>query len=461
VIERFRDEIGDWRVCILTPFGARVHAPWALAVQHILSQRAGFEVQTSYTDDGIVLRFADVDELPAAALLIPDPEELVEVVTSELAQSALFAGRFRENAARALLLARPGPQRNPLWAQRLKARDLLAVVRKYPSFPIVIETYREILGEVFDLPSLEDLLTRIRSREIEVHDVETRGASPFARSLVFARVAEHVYEQDAPLAERRASALNLDRGLLQSLLGQGELRELIDADVLATLVAQLQGLADDRHARDPDELHDLLRRVGDLDLAEVGGRCAGDPEPWLATLTAQWRALAIDLAGARRWIAAEDAALYQDALGTEIPPGVPDRFRASTEDPLPALLRRFARTRGPFVSADVATRYRLPAAQCEALLRSMESAGVLVRGALTPGGVGEEWCDAEVWRQLKRRTLAKLRNEIAPVDAATFARFSMAWHGIGERRAGPRRLEEALVQLEGLPLPWSMHTASP
>jgi ATP-dependent Lhr-like helicase len=467
VIERFRDELGDWRVCILTPFGSRLHAPWALAVQQVLSHRAGFEVQVSWSDDGITLRFADADELPPAALLIPDPDELAELVTAELAQSALFASRFRENAARALLLARSGPQRNPLWAQRLKARDLLAVVRRYPDFPIVIETYREILGEVFDLPGLEDLLRRIRGREVQVHDAETRGASPFARSLVFAQVAEHVYESDAPLAERRASALVLDRRLLAGLLGQSEMRELIDADVLATLVAQLQGTASDRRARDADELHDLLRRLGDLAVDEIHARCEGGEqsgpeatstglaEEWLAKLAAQWRAIETRIAGATRWIAAEDAALYRDALGAPVPSGLPAHLLAATADPLSTLLRRYAHTRGPFPTEDVAERYGLPASQGEPLLAALEASGALVRGALSPRGVEDEWCDAEVWRQLKRRTLAKLRDEIAPVDAATFSRFLGAWHGLNEQRAGPRRLEEALAQLEGLALPWS------
>jgi ATP-dependent Lhr-like helicase len=454
-IERFRDELGDWRVCILTPFGSRLHVPWALAVQQVLSRRAGFEVQTSWSDDGITLRFADVDEPPPAALLIPDPDELAELVTAELSQSALFASRFRENAARALLLARSGPQRNPLWAQRLKARDLLAVVRRYPDFPIVIETYREILGEVFDLPGLEDLLRRIRGREVKVHDVETRAASPFARSLVFAQVAAHVYESDAPLAERRASALVLDRRLLAGLLGQSEMRELIDTDVLARLVAQLQGTASDRRARDSDELHDLLRRLGDLGVDEGRARSEGDAGAWLATLAAQWRAVETRIAGGTRWIAAEDAALYRDALAAPVPSELPTHLLSPASDPMTTLLRRYARTHGPFRTADVATRYALPAVQLEPLLAALEASGALVRGALSPGGVEDEWCDTEVWRQLKRRTLAKLRDEIAPVDAATFTRFLGAWHGLGEERAGAKRLEEALAQLEGLALPWS------
>jgi ATP-dependent helicase Lhr and Lhr-like helicase len=450
-VERFRDELGDWRVCILTPLGARVHAPWALAVQHVLSRRAGYEAQVSYTDDGIMLRFADADEPPSAELLLPGPEEAVELVTAEVGNSALYAGRFRENAARALLLARPSPQRSPLWAQRVKARDLLAAVRRHPGFPIVLETYREILGEVFDLPSLERLLAGIRSREVEVHEVVTRGASPFARSLVFAQVAAQVYEQDAPLAERRAGALTLDRALLRELLGETSERELVDADVVAAVSAELQRTADDRRARDADETHDLLRRLGDLTDDELRARSEGEPAPRLEALVAQGRALRALVAGQARWIAAEDAGLYRDALGVDVPQALPERFLAPVADPLVALVRRYARVRGPFAAADPAVRYGLRAAPVASALAALEAEGALVRVPVE----GADWCDADIWRQVKRRTLAKLRHEIAPVDAATYARFLGAWHGLGAARAGPRRLEEVVAQLEGLPLPWS------
>ncbi len=400
VIERFRDELGDWRVCILTPFGAPIHAPWAMALQGRLSRREGFEVQVMYTDDGIVLRLADGEDLPALDDLLPDPADVTDQVTEELAETALFASLFRENAARALLLPRHRAQgRQPLWAQRLRAQSLLATVRRYPGFPLVIETYRQALGDVFDLPGLKAILTAIQTRTIRVHEVETTHASPFARSLVFAYVAAYLYEQDAPLAERRAQALTLDRGLLAELLGQAELRELVDPAVLADLEAELQHLTEGRLARDANELHDLLRRLGDLTEVEIAERCApqtrrgsplacaepvttpsvtngmalngahapsagleqqqepghahthdsgmtpkasavgskpqatvetiADPRPWLSALQGHRRAVQIPIANERRWIAAEDAGLYRDALGAVPPPGLPDAYLAA------------------------------------------------------------------------------------------------------------------------------------
>mgnify|MGYP002622694927 CR=1 FL=1 len=456
-IERFRDELGDWRVCILTPFGARVHAPWAMALQRTLAELGGFEIQVMYTDDGIVLRFADVEELPALDALLPDPDEVEELITDQLAGTSLFAGLFRENAVRSLLLRRRRPgQRAPLWAQRLKAQNLLATVRRYPSFPVVIETYRQALGDVFDLPGLKQLLADVRSRRIAVDEVETRRASPFAKSLVFAYVAAYLYEQDAPLAERKAQALTLDRGLLAELLGQAELRELIDADVLAELEEELSYLAEGRRARDADELHDLLRRLGDLGAEELAARSATDTAAGLAALEAERRAAVVSIAGERRYIAAEDSGLYRDALGVATPSGVPDSFLAPVEEPLEQLLRRYARHRGPFLARDVAVRYGLRAAQVEPLLRLLEARGLLVNGEIRPGGVEPEWCDAEVLRRLKRRNLAKLRDEVAAVDTPTLALFLPQWHGIGSARGGQERLREVIGQLQGLALPWSL-----
>jgi ATP-dependent Lhr-like helicase len=456
VVERFRDELGDWRICILTPFGARIHAPWAMALQWHLGRREGFEIQVMYTDDGIVLRFADGESLPELTDLLPAPEELEERVTEQLADTALFAALFRENAARALLLPRRSAKgRQPLWAQRLKAQNLLAVVRRYPAFPIVLETYRQALGDVFDLAGLKDVLAGIRSRSIRVHEVETRGASPFARALVFAYVAAYIYEQDAPLAERRAQALTLDRGLLAELLGQAELRELIDPAVLDDLERELQHTVEGRKARDADELHDLLRRLGDLSIAELDERTEGDPAPWLATLAEQRRAVALRFMEGPRWIAAEDAGLYRDALGLVPPPGLPDAFLVSTDAPLEHLLHRYARTHGPFPTRDPAARYGLRATQVEPVLRLLETRDALVRGEIRPLGSEPEWCDPEVLRRLRRRTLAKARDAVAPVDAATLGRFLPARHGIGEDIKGPDRLMEALLQLEGLTVTWS------
>ncbi len=460
-IERFRDELGDWRVCILTPFGARVHAPWAIALQQSLSEQAGFELQVMYTDDGIVLRFADVDELPPIDLLLPDPDEVEDLVTDQLAGTSMFAGLFRENAVRSLLLRRRRPgQRSPLWAQRLKAQNLLATVRHYPNFPIVIETYRQAMADVFDLPGLKALLGDIRSRAIKVDDVETRSASPFARSLVFAYVAAYLYEQDAPLAERKAQALTLDRALLGELLGQAELRDLIDADVLAELERDLQFLQPDRRARDVDDVHDLLRRLGDLADHELADRCSEDPNAWLSDLAAQRRAVTVTIAGEQRWIAAEDAGLYRDALGTAPPSGLPDSFLLAPEAPLEQLLKRYARHHGPFLTREVAQRFGLREAQIEAVLAALEQNGSLVRGEIRPGGAALEWCDAEVLRRLKRLNLARLRDDVAAVDAATLAMFLPQWHGLDDARKGPDRLKEVIGQLQGLPLPWSLLSTS-
>ena len=457
VIERFRDELGDWRICILTPFGARIHAPWAMALQRVLGEMSGYEIQVMYTDDGVVLRFADVEELPGADVLVPDPDDLEDLVTDQLAGTSLFAGLFRENAVRSLLLRRRRPgQRSPLWAQRLKAQNLLATVRQYPSFPIVMETYRQAMADVFDMAGLRSLLKDIRSRAITIDDVETRSASPFAKSLVFAYVAAYLYEQDAPLAERKAQALTLDRSLLRELLGQSELRELIDADVLAELEDELQFLSEDRHARDADDVHDLLRRLGDLSTDEVALRAAAAPDDWLATLKDQRRAVEIKVAGVARWIAAEDAGLYRDALGCATPPGVPDTFLVPTEQPLATLLRRWARHHGPFNEDEPAVRFDLRVEQVTEVLQRLESAGVLDHGEIRPGGARPDWCDAEVLRRLKRRNLAKLRDEVAAVDTPALALFLPVWHGIGGRGSGLERLTEVIGQLQDYPLPWSL-----
>ncbi len=456
-VERFRDELGDWRICILTPFGARIHAPWSMALQRMLADESGYEIQVMYTDDGIVLRFADTDELPPLDHLVPDPELVEELIMEQLASTSLFAGLFRENAVRSLLLRRRRPgQRAPLWAQRLKAQNLLATVRKYPSFPIVMETYRHAMADVFDMAGFKELLRDIRSRAIQVDDVETKSASPFARSLVFAYVAAYLYEQDAPLAERKAQALTLDRTLLSELLGQSELRDLIDAEVLAELEADLQFLSDDYKARDADELHDLLRRLGDLSSDELAARSVEEPANWIEQLVDERRAISLPVAGETRYVAAADAGLYRDALGAAPPAGVPDAFLEPVENPLELLVRRFARHRGPFLTNDLANRFGLRPAQVLPVLEAFERSGDLVRGEIRPGGAELDWCDAEVLRRLKRRNLAKLRDDVAAVDGATLSLFLPRWHGLGDGRTGLLRLKEAVLKLSGIPLSWSL-----
>lgn len=456
VVERFRDELGDWRVCFLSPFGTRVHAPWAMAMETVLSARSGFDVQTLWTDDGIALRFADADDPPDLADLLVDPEDIEELVVEQLGRSALFAARFRENAARSLLLPRRSFRgRSPLWQQRLKAQQLQAVAMGYPAFPIVLETYRECLQDVFDLPALKELLGAIRRREVVLHEVETRSASPFARSLVFAYVAAYMYDGDAPLAERKAHALTLDRNLLRDLLGQEELRELLEPDALTEVEAELQWLTPERQARHQDALHDLLRRLGDLTTAELQLRAAEDVRLWLRELEVTRRVIPVRIAGEDRWIAAEDAGRYRDALGLPLPPGLPAVFLETVDDPLGSLITRWARTHGPFTASPLAERYGLPLGAVLSILQGLEARDRILRGGLSPSGTGEEWCDAEVMRKLRRRSLAKLRKEVAPVEPDVYARFLTGWHGVGSKRKGLARLQEMVDQLEGHPLPFS------
>jgi len=441
VVERFRDEIGDWRVCILTPFGGRVHAPWALALASRLRESLGLDVQSLWSDDGIALHLPDADAPPSLSELLVGPDEVEELVVQEVGQSALFGARFRENAARALLIPRRRPgQRTPLWQQRLKAQSLLQIARRYPAFPIVLETYRECLQDVFDLPSLRGLLHGISTRQLDVVEVETPSASPFAASLLFDYVATYMYEDDTPPAERRAQALSLDRELLRELLGAEELRDLLDARAVDDVEANLRG-----EPRTPDDLHHVLLLRGDLRFDEYAQELA---EPLLR----ERRAVLVRLAGEERLIAAEDAGRYRDAVGAMPPSGLPDAFLESGELPLRTLLARFARGRGPFTTAEAAQRFGLDAASAEAELQALEADERLVRGELRPGGTEREWCDPDILRRLRRASLAALRKEVEPVEQVAYARFLPSWHGIGRRAT----LREALVPLQGLPLPVSL-----
>ena len=436
VVERFRDELGDWRLVILSPFGGRVHAPWCMALEARLQERLGLEVQTIWSDDGIAIRLPDGDGSldGVEQLLFPDPEEVEDLVVGRVGQSSLFASRFRENAARALLLPRRRPgTRTPLWQQRQRSADLLAVASRYGSFPILVETYRECLADVFDLPALREILGGVQRRELAVHSVETASASAFASSLLFDYVAAYMYDGDSPIAERRAQALTLDRDLLRELLGQEELRELLDPDALADLELSLQGLLDERHAKDPDQVHDLLRRLGDLSTDEAGARTAGgrvEAAIHLAELAGSRRAVRARIAGEERWIAIEDVARYRDGVGVSAPPGVPAAFLVPVAGALDGLLARFARTHGPFLGSEPARRWGLPAGAVEDALHRLVAAGSLLSGEFRPGGAEREYCDPEVLRLLRRRSLAKLRREVEPVDPVTLARFLPAWHGV-------------------------------
>lgn len=458
VVERFRDEIGDWRLCLLSPFGGRVHAPWALAISARLRELTGGEAHAIWSDDGIAVHLPEADAAPGAEAVLIEPAELEELVIGELGGTALFGSRFRENAGRALLIPkrRPG-RRTPLWQQRLRASALLQVARRYGSFPVILETYRECLDDWFDLPALRGLLERIATREVAVVEVETEHASPFAGSLMFEYVASYMYEDDTPAAERRAQALALDRDLLRELLGQDELRELIDPGALADVEADLAGLSERARAKGPDGIHDLLRRVGDLTRSELAMRVVvpDDLDGHLATLERERRAVRMRIGGEERWVAAEDAARYRDGVGAMPPAGLPEVLMEAVPDALRSLVARFARGRGPFRSEEAAARLGVAREAVEAELAGLETTGALVHGEMRPGGAAREWCDAEVLRRLRRASLAALRREIEPAEQRALARLLPAWQRVDRATGpgGPDALRDVLAALQGVALP--------
>ena len=483
VLERFRDELGDWRVVLHSPYGDRVHAPWALAIAARLRERyGGMDVQALHTDDGIIIRVPDSDEPPPTGIALLDPDDVGDLITAEVGSSALFASRFRECASRALLLPRRNPgQRTPLWQQRQRSAQLLEVASQYPAFPIVLETVREVLRDVFDVPALTALLRDIAARRVRVVEVETQTPSPFGKSLLFRYVGAFMYEGDAPLAERRAQALSLDPALLAELLGQDGLRELLDPAVIAETERDLQHLSVSRRCRDLEGVADLLRTAGPLTADEVAERCAepGAAYDWLGELAAARRIIAVRIAGQPMRAAIEDAGRLRDALGVPLPVGVPEAFTEPVADPLGDLMARYARTHGPFTADAVAARYGLGVAVVTLALRRLVAGGRVVEGEFLPTGQtgaqageqltaaqlpearGTEWCDAEVLRLLRRRCLARLRKEAEPVPPEVLARFLPAWHGIGgsggsaRRRADAGAVLEVIERLGGAPVPAS------
>jgi ATP-dependent helicase Lhr and Lhr-like helicase len=456
VVERFRDELGDWRVAVHSPFGAQVHAPWALALQARLRERYAVDVQVMHTDDGIVLRLPETDDTPPPEIAVFDPDEVEPVVTDEVGGSALFASRFRECAARALLLPRRNPgKRTPLWQQRQRSAQLLSVASQYGSFPIVLETMRECLQDVFDVPGLVQLMRDVSERTVRIVDVETQQPSPMARSLLFGYIGQFMYEGDQPLAERRAAALALDSTLLAELLGTAELRELLDPDAVDEIEAELQRLTTDRRVRDVEDVADLLRLLGDLTTDEAARR--GATAAMLAELEDQRRAIRVRVAGDERWIAVEDASRYRDALGTPLPVGIAQTFLEPVEDPLGDLLSRYARIHGPFHAIDVAARLGLGLAVVEHGLHRLAGTGRAVHGEFRPGGIGLEWCDTNVLRSMRRRSLAKLRKEVEPVPQQALGRFLPAWQGLGAQSGrGLDAVVRAVEQLQGAAVPASM-----
>ncbi|WP_307124638.1 DEAD/DEAH box helicase [Streptomyces sp. B1I3] len=502
LVERFRDELGDWRVVVHSPFGAQVHAPWALALAARLGERYGMDAQVMHADDGIVLRLPDADLMgldlfdfdPAqtgpgsgtggasagggaggasagagfpgggfdgeqppvgATDVVFDKGEIAQIVTEQVGGSALFASRFRECAARALLLPRRSPgKRTPLWQQRQRASQLLQVASEFGSFPIVLEAVRECLQDVFDVPGLTELMGDLEARRVRLVEVTTPEPSPFARSLLFGYVAQFLYEGDSPLAERRAAALSLDSHLLAELLGQAELRELLDADVLGELERELQWLTDDRKIKDVEGVADLLRVLGPLTDAELAERAA---EPhWAPELATARRAIQVRIGGSPHWAAIEDAGRLRDALGTALPVGVPEAFTEPVKDPLGDLLARHARTHGPFTTTQAAGRFGLGTAVTEGALQRLAASGRVVQGEFHPAGIGQEWCDATVLRRLRRRSLAALRQELEPVPPAALAGFLPQWQHLGGNSLrGIDGLARAIEQLQGAPVPAS------
>lgn len=445
VVERFLDEVGDVRICLLSPFGARVHAAWALCLEARLARRGGVVPQTLYGDDGLVVRVSGGEAEPPLAELVPEPEEVEDLVVERLVDSALFAARFRDNATRALLLPRNRPgRRTPLWAQRIRSQNLLATVRAWPDFPILVETFREVLQDVLDLPGFLEVLEAVRTGETRLHEVETAGASPFARSLVWRWTSQWLYELDGPAAERRAVAGGVDRALLRELVGDADWLVVLDPEVFAEVEAELQGTAPDWRAVDRDQLHDRLRRVGDLSMAEVEARCAGDGRAWARALEREGRVTRLTLGGEPRLVADLDQALY-DLAGAE-------HFEA--------ILRRWARTRGPFGAGDFARRYGLPAGVVEAALAGLAGRGLVVRGRFHPGRADPEWADPEVLQRLRRRSWERAKGVATARPAPVYAGFLARWQGVGGGAGGLGRLREVVAQLEGCPLPFGELEAS-
>jgi ATP-dependent Lhr-like helicase len=451
IVERCRDELGDWRVCVLSPFGSRVHAPWCMAATAKLRAERGIEAETMWSDDGFVLRIPESEEPIELDALVPSAAELKDLVLRQLGSTSLFAAKFREAAARALLLPkrRPGV-RAPLWAQRKRAADLLAVASRYSSFPILLETYRECVRDTLDLVSTTAVLREIQRGKIRVTGVDSEKPSPYASTLLFSYIANYIYEGDAPLAERRAQALAIDQSQLEEILGSTDLRELLDRAALEEVESRLQALDPDYHAQHADALHDLLLRLGDLSAAEIAARC--DVPDATERLTTVRRVVALRIAGETRYIAAEYAGRYRDALGVPLPPGLPEAFLEHSGRPLVELVRRYARTHGPFTTAEVAGRFGLQPAGVESVLKALHASGKLLEGEFRPDGTHREWCDPDVLQQVRRKTLARLRREVEPAARQTFARLVTRWQGVAVPRRGPDALLDSVEILQGAAL---------
>jgi len=458
VIERVRDELGEWRVCCLTPFGSKVHAPWAMAATARIRANGGPAVESMWSEDGFWLRFPETDEPPSINHLLMEPDEAAELVLRQLGSTAMFAAKFRESASRALLLPRRrATGRTPLWQQRKRSYDLLAVAANYPAFPVLLEAYRECLRDVFDMPALLEIFRAIGNRSLHVHTVDSRTPSPFASALLFSYVANYIYDGDAPLAERRAQALSIDQDQLRELMGDADLRELLDLAAIEETEEQLQCLVEGYKARTMDGLHDLLLRLGDLRRDELLARCAS-PEVALTVerLRKAGRVIEVLITNEKRLIAVEDAGRYRDGLGVALPANLPKAFQETVPDAALDLIRRYARTHGPFTTAEVARRFGLGNEVAETILNRLVQAGRVVEGGFRPGGIHREWCEAEVLRAVRRKSLAKLRKEIEPVEQALLARLFTRWQGVVQPRRGLDALLDVIENLQGAPVPASV-----
>jgi ATP-dependent Lhr-like helicase len=486
-VERSRDEVGDWRVILHSPYGMSVHAPWALAVGARIRERLGVEGSAVASDDGVIARIPDTTaEPPGAELFVFDPDELEQIVTDEVGGSALFASRFRECAARALLMPRVNPsKRSPLWQQRQRSAQLLEVAKRHPTFPIILETLREVLQDVYDVPALLGLLRSIGDRRIRLVETTTTQPSPFARDLLFGYVGAFMYEGDSPLAERRAAALSVDPALLSELLGRVEMRELLDPDVIAQFEREAQRLDPDRRVRGVEGVADLLRLLGPLDADEVaprleppgvsaseaelrldGDRPRSDASASLAeaqqlldALVEARRAIAVQISGTARVAAIEDAGRLRDALGVALPVGLPLAFLEPVADPLADLVARHARTHGPFTTDAVARRLGVGVAVARQTLHRLESQGRVSSGFFLPATADRrdetEWCDTEVLRRLRMRSLAAIRGSVEPVSPEAFARFAPLWQHVTRPLEGIDGVAAAIEQLAGVPIPAS------
>ncbi|HEX7153128.1 MAG TPA: DEAD/DEAH box helicase [Thermoanaerobaculia bacterium] len=453
VVERVTDELGDWRVCVLTPFGGRIHAPWAMAVAAKVRNELALDVETMWADDGFIVRFPETEKPPPAELMIPDADEVEQLVVRQLGATSMFAAKFREAAARALLLPRRRPQgRTPLWQQRKRAYDLLQVASRFGSFPIILETYREVLRDVFDVPALVDMTRRIRERQIRVVTADTVKPSPFAAAVLFRYVANFLYDGDAPLAERRAQALAIDQAQLRELLGEPELRELLDPASIEQTELELQHLDESRKVKSVDGIHDLLIRLGDLSAEEIAARTLIDAAPAIRELAKARRILEVTIAREKRFIAIEDAARYRDALGVPLPAGVAERYLQPVADATGDLILRYARTHGPFTPAELAGRYGIGVAVVLTTLERFVERGRIIEGEFRPGGTHREWVESEVLRIIRRRALAKLRKEAEPVDQPALARLFTHWQHAVRKRRGLDALLETIETLQGYPM---------